>query len=48
VKQTDRKVEFGIRIARATFQGTLNPEGTEMAGQWRQESGATPLTLRKK
>jgi hypothetical protein len=48
VKQTGRKVEVGIRIAHATFQGTVNPEGTELAGQFAHEQNGVPLTLRKR
>ncbi len=48
VKQTGQKVEFGIKIAHGTFQGTLNPEGTELAGQFTHEENSLPLTLRKK
>src|ERR1035437_2532554 len=49
VKQTGRKVEFGIKIAGdATFEGTLNKEGTELAGQLIHDAKSAPLTLRKK
>jgi hypothetical protein len=48
VKQTGEKVEFGMRIAHGTFQGTLNKEGTELAGQFTHEANSMPLTLRKK
>ncbi len=48
VKQTGQKVEFGMRIAHGAFQGTLNKEGTELAGQFTHEVNSTPLTLRKK
>ncbi len=48
VKQTGRKVEVGIRIAHAAFQGTLNPEKTELAGQFTHEQTGVPLTLRKR
>jgi len=48
VKQTGQKVEFGMRIAHGTFQGTLNKEGTELAGQFTHEEDSAPLTLRKK
>ncbi len=47
VKQTGQKVEFGMRIAHGAFQGTLNKEGTEMAGQFTHERSSMPLTLRK-
>ena len=48
VKQTGEKVEIGRRIAHGSFQGTLNNEGTELAGQFTHEANSTPLTLRKK
>ena len=48
VKQTGQKVEFGMRIAHGAFQGTLNKEGTELAGQFTHEENSVPLTLRKK
>lgn len=48
VTETGRKVEVGIRIAHATFQGTLNGEGTELAGQFTHEENSLPLTLRKR
>ena len=47
VKQTGQKVEFGMRIAHGAFQGTLNKEGTELAGQFAHEENSVPLTLRK-
>jgi hypothetical protein len=48
VRQTGQKVEFGIKIAHGAFQGALNPEGAELAGQFTHEQGSLPLTLRKK
>ena len=48
VKQTGRKVEFGMRIAHGSFQGTLNKEGTGLAGQFTHEENSAPLTLQKK
>lgn len=48
VKQTARKVEIGIHVAHATFQGTLNQDGTELTGQFTHEGDGMPLTLRKK
>jgi hypothetical protein len=49
VKQTGQKVEFGIKIAGdATFEGTLNKEGTELAGRLNAGPSPMPLTLRKK
>ena len=50
VKQTGQKVEFGMKIAHSRFEGTLNQEGTELAGQIIHGEGehTSPLTLRKK
>ncbi len=48
VKQIGQSVEFGIKVAEAGFKGTLNPECTELAGQWGHEGNSMPLTLRKK
>ena len=51
VKQTGQKVEIGVKIAGARFQGSLNKEGTELALQMINGGDGTPLmqvTLRKK
>jgi hypothetical protein len=48
VKQTGQKVEVGIRVAHATFEGVLNPEGTELAGRFSHDGNSVPLTLRKR
>jgi len=48
VRQTGRKVEFGLKIAQSSFQGMLSPEGTELTGQWTHEADSMPVTLRKK
>ena len=48
VKQTGQKVEFGMRIAHGAFRGTLNKEGTELAGQFTHEENSVPLTLQKR
>jgi hypothetical protein len=48
VKQSGQKVEFGMRIAHGAFQGSLNKEGTELAGQFTHEANSVPMTLRKK
>jgi len=48
VKQTGQKVEFGLKVAHGSFEGTLNKDGTELAGKLTHEGGSTPLTLRKK
>lgn len=49
VKQIGQKVEFGIKIAGdARFEGILNKEGTELAGQLIHDVSGVPLMLRKK
>jgi len=48
VTQAGPKVEFRFRVGRATFQGTLNQESTELAGTWTQSARDLALTLRKK
>ena len=48
VKQTGQKVEFGLKIAGGSFQGSLNKEGAELAGEFIHDAGSMPLTLRKK
>jgi hypothetical protein len=41
-------VGVGMRVAHATFQGTVNTEGTELAGQFVHLQNGVPLTLRKR
>ncbi len=48
VKQTGDKVSFGIKIAHANFQGTMNKEATEIAGQFGHDEQSMPLVLTKK
>jgi len=48
VKQTGEKVEFGLKIAHASFQGTLNKERGELTGQLGHDEQAMQLTLKKK
>ncbi len=48
VKQTGQKVEFGLKVAHGSFEGTLNKDGTELAGNLTHEGGSSPFTLRKK
>ena len=37
-----------MKIAGGAFQGSLNKESTELAGQLIREAYSTPLTLRKR
>lgn len=46
ISLTDRKVHFEIKAAGGTFDGQLNDEATEIAGEWTQ-GHAFPLTLKK-
>ncbi len=48
VRQAGQKVEFGVKVAHASFEGTLSKDGTELAGKFTHEGDSTPLTLRKK
>jgi len=48
VKQTGDKVEFGLKIAHASFQGTLNQERTELTGQLTHEDQPMHVTFKKK
>jgi hypothetical protein len=47
VKQTGQKVEFAVVVDYSTFQGSLNNQGTELAGQFTAGPTSMPLTLRK-
>jgi len=40
VKQTGQKVEFGLKIAHAAFQGALNPEVPSWLGSLRMSKAA--------
>ncbi len=48
VKQTGQKVDFEAKVEHAKFQGSLNNESTELAGELTVGPTPTPLTLRKK
>lgn len=48
VRQAGRKVEFGLKVAHGSFEGTLNEDGTELAGNLTHGGGSTPLALRRK
>lgn len=48
VRQTGDKVEFGLKIAHASFQGTLNKDRGELNGQLGHEEQAMQVTLKKK
>jgi hypothetical protein len=42
----DKKIEFGIKVAQASFQRTLIQEGTEITGQLIHAENRMPMTLR--
>ncbi len=48
VKQTGDKVEFGVKIANANFEGSFNKEKTEIAGKLVHDEQSMPLVLKKK
>jgi hypothetical protein len=48
IVQKDLTVEFQLKVAGASYKGTLNKEGTEMTGEWFQGGGSAPLKLKKK
>jgi len=45
VAQKGAVVEFAVQAVGGGYKGTLNKEGTEIAGEWTQRQGAAPLTL---
>ena len=48
VVQKGAVVEFAVLAAGGSYKGTLNKEGTEIAGEWTQRSGSGPFTLNLK
>jgi hypothetical protein len=48
VAQKGAVVEFAVLAAGGSYKGTLNKEGTEIAGEWTQRQAAAPLTLNLK
>jgi len=47
VTMTDTKFSFEMPAINASFQGTLNQQKTEAAGDWSQMGNTFPLTLKK-
>jgi pimeloyl-ACP methyl ester carboxylesterase len=43
----DAAVHFEMKRLQAVFDGAINKEGTEIAGQFKQGGGALPLTLKR-
>jgi len=48
VAQKDLAVEFQLKLVGGSYKGTLNKEGTEIAGDWTQGGNSIPLKLKKK
>ena len=48
VRQTGDKVEFGLKIAHASFQGTLNKDRGELSGLLGHDEQSMQVTLKKK
>jgi len=48
VAQKGAVVEFAVQAVGASYKGTLNSQGTEMAGEWTQRPGSVPLPLNLK
>jgi hypothetical protein len=48
VAQKGAIVEFAVQAVGGSYKGTLNKEGTEIAGEWTQRQAAAPLTLKLK
>jgi len=47
ITQKGLSVTIGVPSIAASFAGTLNPEGTELAGQWTQGPVTAPLTFQR-
>jgi hypothetical protein len=47
VAQKGAILEFAVGVG-GSYKGTLNKEGTQIAGEWTQSQGAAPLTLNLK
>jgi hypothetical protein len=48
VEQKGAAVEFEVVAVGGSYKGTLNKEGTEIAGEWTQRQAAAPLMLNLK
>ena len=48
IAQKGAVVEFEVLAVGGSYKGTLNQEGTEIAGEWTQRLAAAPLTLNLK
>jgi hypothetical protein len=47
IRQSDANVEFELPQIGASYRGTLNSDGAELAGTWQQDASAMSLTFRR-
>jgi len=47
VVQKGSSIEFQLRMAKGSYKGELNKEGTEISGQWTQGGAPVALNLKK-
>jgi pimeloyl-ACP methyl ester carboxylesterase len=47
IEQRGAAVKFALTAASASYEGSLNADGSEMAGTWRQGGGSLPLVFRR-
>ena len=45
--QYSPSLEFKVRMVSGGFKGTINKQGTEIAGTWTQGTNSLPLTFKK-
>src|SRR5260370_27561814 len=47
IAQTGTSVKFELQVVGGSFEGTLNGDGSEISGAWKQGAGTLPLVLRR-
>lgn len=47
IRFKDNSVRLRFDRPRASFKGTLSPDGSEIVGHWKQSGQSTPLTIRR-
>lgn len=47
ITQNGDAVSFEMKTIGGAYEGTLNKEGSQIAGQWKQGGGSLPLTLKR-
>lgn len=47
IHQTDHSLHFELKMIGGSFDGAVNSDVSEIAGQWHQGGGSLPLTLRR-